>query len=89
MRGDLIDKVLKGLDKVNAERMFPLPRVPSKTRGHGHRERGKPFTTKLRRNFLNQRMVNIWNSLPQRAVEAQPLSTLKTKFDRAARWHSG
>ena len=38
------------------------------------RIRGKPFRTEVRRNFFTQRVVNVWNSLPQKVVEAKTLS---------------
>ena len=36
----------------------------------------------MRRNFFSQRVVNLWNSLPQKAVEARSLSVFKTEIDR-------
>eukprot|EP00061_Rhincodon_typus_P011279 g36183.t1 len=42
-----------------------------KSRGHSLRIRGKPFRTGMRKNFLTQRAVNLWNSLPQVAVGGQ------------------
>ena len=36
----------------------------------------------MRRNFFSQRVGNLWNSLPQKAVEAGSLSVLKTEIDR-------
>ena len=71
MRGDLIEtyKILTGLDRIDSERMFPMV-GESKTRGHSLRIRGKPFKTEVRRNFFTQRAMNVWNSLPQKVVEA-------------------
>ena len=54
----------------------------SSTRGHGLRIRGRPFRTELRRNFFSQRIVEVWNALPQRAVEANSLHTFKKELDR-------
>ena len=34
------------------------------------------------RNFFSQRVVNLWNSLPQKTVEARLLSVFKTEIDR-------
>ena len=34
----------------------------------------------MRGNFFSQRVVNLWNSLPQRAVEARSLSGFKTEI---------
>ena len=71
MRGDLTEtcRVVKGLDRVDVERMFPLVEE-SRTRGHSLRIKGRSFRKEMRRNFFSQRVVNLWNSLPQKAVEA-------------------
>ena len=83
MRGDLIEtyKILKGIDRVDAERLFP-PAGVSRTRGHSLRIRGRSFKTEMRRNFFTQRVVNLWNSLPQRAVDAESLSIFKAEIAR-------
>ena len=47
------------------------------------RIRGKPFRTEVRRNFFTQRVVNVWNSLPQNVVEAKMLCDFKKKLDIA------
>ena len=72
---------MKGLDRVEAERFFPL-RKETRTRGHGLKIRGSQFRTELRRNFFSQRAVNLWNSLPIEAVEATSLNMLKSQVDR-------
>ena len=60
MRGDLIEvyKILKGIDKVNVDQMFPLV-GQSQTRGHRYRLRGGRFKTEMRRNYFSQRVVNL------------------------------
>ena len=82
VRGNLIEtyKILTRLDRVDSERMFPMV-GESRTRGHSLRKRGKPLRTEVRRNFFTQRMVNVWNSLPQKVVEAKTLSDFKKKLD--------
>ncbi len=54
-----------------------------RTRGHSLKIRGRPFRTEMRRNFFTQRVVAVWNYLPQRAVEAQSLDSFKKELDRA------
>ena len=82
MRGDLIEtyKIMKGIDRVDAGRLFPLV-GESSTRGHSLKIRGSRFRTELRRNFFTQRVVNLWNSLPSEAVEAPSLNIFKKKID--------
>ena len=62
--------------------MFPMV-GESRTRGHSLRMRGKPFRTEVRRNLFTHRVVNVWNSLPQKVVEAKMLSDFKNKLDFA------
>ena len=52
MRGDQIEvyRMIKGMDKVDVERMLPLV-GHSRTRGHSLRIRGSKFKTELRRNY--------------------------------------
>ena len=78
MRGDQIEvyKMIKGMDKVDVERMLPLV-GHSRTRGHNLRIRGSKFKTELRRNYFSQRVVNLWNS-----VDAGTVSKLKEELDR-------
>ena len=66
---------------MDVERMFPLV-GKTRTRGHNLRLKGRSFKTEMRRNFLSQRVVNLWNSLLQKAVEARSLSVFKTEIDR-------
>ena len=75
MRGDLIEtyKILTGLDRIDSERMFPKA-GESRTRGHSLKIRGKPFRTEVRRNISTQRVLNVWNSLPQNVVQAKTFS---------------
>jgi len=74
-------RILRGLDRVDVERMFPLV-GKDRTRGHNVRLKGRSFKTEMRRNFFSQRVLNLWNSLPQRAVEAESLSVFKMEIDR-------
>ena len=83
LRGDLIEtyKIMKGLDRVEAARLFPLT-TETRTRGHSLKIRGNQFRTELRRNNFSQRVVNLWNSLPNKAVEATSLNVFKSQIDR-------
>ena len=83
LRGDLIEtyKIMNGLDRVDVGKLFPLA-GETRTRGHSLRIKGTHFRTEMRRNFFSQRVVGLWNSLPQRAVEAGTLSVFKTEIDK-------
>ena len=84
LRGDLIEtyKILKGLDKLDAGRLFPML-GESRTRGHSLRIRGNSFRTEMRKTFFTQRVVSLWNSLPQKVVEASSLAIFKRALDVA------
>ncbi|XP_059822785.1 uncharacterized protein LOC132392642 [Hypanus sabinus] len=85
IRGDLIEtyKIIKGLDTLEAGSTFPLM-GESRTRGHSL-IRGRPFRTEMQKNFFTQRVVDMWNALPQKAVEAKSLDAFKGELDRALR----
>eukprot|EP00061_Rhincodon_typus_P006310 g26830.t1 len=71
VRGDLIEvyKIMRGMDRVNSYGLFPRV-VESTTRGHRFMVRGERFKRDLRDNFFIQRVVRVWNKLPEEAVEA-------------------
>eukprot|EP00061_Rhincodon_typus_P007593 g29439.t1 len=55
----------------------------SRTRGHSLRIRGKPFRSEMGKNFFPQRVVNLWDSLPQKAVGSSSLDIFKKELDMA------
>ena len=62
--------------------MFPMVGV-SGSRGHSLGIYGRPFGTLMRRSFFTQRVVSLWNSLPQKVVEAKKLYIFKKQLDIA------
>jgi len=48
-------RILRGLDRVDVERMFPLV-GKTRTREHNLRLKGQSFKTEMRRNFFSQRV---------------------------------
>jgi len=66
---------------VDVGKLFPLV-GETRTRGHSLRVKERPFRTEMRRNFFSQRVVGLWISLPQRAVETRWLSVFKTEIDK-------
>ena len=62
--------------------MFPMVEEP-RTKDHSFKIRGKPFRIEVRRNFFTQRVVNVWNSLPQKVVEAKMLCDFKKELNIA------
>ena len=54
-----------------------------KTRGHRYKLEKRRSRTQLRANFFGNRIVNMWNGLPEEVVTAQSVSSFKGRFDRA------
>jgi len=73
--------MIKGMDKVDVERMLPLV-WHSTSRGHSLMIRDSKFKTELSGNYFSQRVVNLWNSLPQSVVDAGTVSKFKEELDR-------
>ena len=83
LRGDLIEvyKMMKGIDRVNVQRLFP--RVDGAvTRGHNYRIHGGRYRRDVRGRFFTQRVVGVWNGLPAVIVESDTLGTFKRLLDR-------
>ena len=83
LRGDLIEtyKMVRGLDRVDRDSLFPLMEKAS-TRGHGFKLRGGSYRTDVRGRFFTQRVVRDWNALPAAVVDAPSLGAFKRSVDR-------
>ena len=84
MRGDLIEvfKILRGVDRVDVNRLFPLRVGEFQTRGHDLRVRGQKYKGNTRGYFFTQRVITVWNELPVEVVEASSVVSFKVKLDR-------
>ena len=82
LRSDLIDvcKIMRGRDKVDSQYLFPKV-AESKTRGHRFMVRGERYKSVQRGNFFTQRVVSVWNKLPEVVVEAGTLLSFKKRLD--------
>jgi len=82
-RGDLIQvfKIVKGIDKLNFNHFFEYSNYSS-TRGHKYKLVKKRCKFELRRNFFSQRIVDIWNKLPEAVVEAENVNIFKNRLDK-------
>ena len=83
LRGDLIEvfKLLKGLDKVDYRKFFQL-NIGSRTRGHSFKVVKNRSNLDLRKYFFSQRVVDVWNRLPQSVVDADTVNTFKNRLDK-------
>ena len=84
-RGDMIFvyKYLTGILNSNHQLFV---RSSSNTRGHDHRLEKARLNTILRQKSFTQRVINNWNSLPQKVVEATSLNIFKSRLDK--HWES-
>ena len=87
VRGDLIQvfKMLKGFDKIDYTRFFEISTL-GKTRGHSLKLVKKRSSGELRKQFFSQRVVNSWNMLPQKVVDADTINGFKNKLDKFGKY---
>jgi ribonuclease P/MRP protein subunit RPP40 len=83
VRGDMIEvyKILRGVSRVNRGIWFQWS-ANSRTRGHRFKLAKSRSRLDIRKNFFSQRVVNIWNKLPEAVVEADSVNSFKNKYDR-------
>ena len=55
--------MMKGIDRVDVDKLFPLRVGKIQTRGHDMRIKGQRFRGNMRENFFSQRLVAVWNDL--------------------------
>ena len=82
VRGDMIQvyKLITKVDKVNYSKFFTLSEG-GRTRGHKFKLSKKRTRLNLRKNFFSQRVVNTWNRLPNRVVNASNVNAFKKELD--------
>jgi hypothetical protein len=81
-RGDMIEvyKHLHGIYKLSGDL---LPRnTDTVTRGHTMKLKKCHSSKGLRHNFFSLRVVDQWNSLPEKVVSAPTMNTFKNRLDR-------
>ena len=89
-RADLIEtfKLVKRLSGIRYENFFEID-TESRTRGHSLRIVKKRFSTTHRQYTFSQRVINRWNSLDQKTVEASTLNGFKHGLERLRRTRMG
>ena len=83
LRGDAIQtfKIIKCLDDCNKEKFFKLSTM-SNTRGHSYKLEKPRCETNFALNQFSNRVVNLWNALPQVVVDAKTVEEFKILLDR-------
>ena len=80
-RGDVIltFQILKGLFNINSTDFFVYNF--SRTRGHSLKIQGSTAKLNCRQHFFTERVVSLWNSLPENVISAPSLNSFKSRFD--------
>ncbi len=81
LRGDLIEtfKILNRYSRVDCNIFFQLN--PSR-RGHAFKLKKPRCNSKARQTFFSQTVINSWNSLDDKVVNATSINTFKNGLDR-------
>ena len=83
LRGDVINvyKYIHGIYRLPlADNMFEMAQYGA-TRGHSFKLYKHQSRLNLRKHFFSQRVVDVWNSLPDDVVTAPSLNMLKRRLD--------
>ncbi len=81
-RGDIIQmwKILHNIDDVDATKYFV--RDVSSRRGHNFKLFKRRFNRDVRKYSFTNRLIDLWNKLPEEVVEAPTMNALKTELDK-------
>ena len=85
IRADILQtyKILKGHDSLNPRDFFQPP--PSNTtRGHSLKIFKQSCNTSERQHTFSQRVVSLWNNLPENIVNCETINSFKSAIDK--RW---
>src|SRR6266536_3311624 len=82
LRGDLIEvfKILKGLEDVNYQEFFKMS--TSQLRGHELKLCKKSFNSNVGKFSFSNRVVEVWNDLPNEVVSSSRVIWFKVKIDQ-------
>jgi len=88
IRGDLIEtfKILSGFERISSNQFFQLQSSGYATRGHTMKLQVQRARLDVRKHFFSQRVVQHWNSLPQRVVDATSVTSFKRRLDNSSRY---
>lgn len=82
-RGDMIEvyKLLTGREKIEKKQFFHLADSNYRLRGHSLKLRQERSRLDIRKYSFSQRVVKMWNSLPQNVVDAETVNGFKNALD--------
>ena len=76
-----IFRIMRGIGDFEASDLFTMN--TRETRGHGMKNMKQTSRLNLRKFCFSHRVVDDWNSLPRRVVEAINVELFKTEMDEA------
>ena len=83
-RGDMIDtyKILQGIYDNKVSSLFTRHETArTQTRGHSKKLFKSHSKLNLRKHFFTNRVINLWNNLPEKVVSAPSLNSFKNRLD--------
>ena len=84
IRGDMIEtfKITHNFyDPRTTGTLLKYVSVDNQTRGHKYKLTKSRTNTKQYKHFFTNRIINLWNSLPNKVVEAKTMNTFKNRID--------
>ena len=81
-RADLIEvyKIMNNIEQVEKDTFFKFPNYAA-TRGHQFKLAKKQHRLKVRSNSFSLRVIDSWNSLPDKVVMAPSLNSFKSRLN--------
>ena len=85
-RADIIQvyKILYEIDIVDKEKLFTRAQYTA-TRGHSFKLHRRRFRLNVRANVFSNRVINVWNDLPDNIVNAPSVNAFKNRLNK--HWH--
>ncbi len=82
LKGDMIE-VYKILHEIyDSDATLNLPRSTGPTRGHDYKLFQQRSAKDIRKHYFTNRVVKVWNSLPDDVVNAPSVNTFKNRLDK-------
>ena len=81
-RADMIQvyKILNDIDKVNKDKLFTMSHIG--TRGHQFKIYKNRYRLNVRGNYFSNRVIDLWNELPENTVMAPTLNSFKSRLNK-------
>ena len=76
-------RIVKQIDRIPFDAFFSYNTQP--TRGHSYKLDKPRASTKLRQNSFSHRVIDLWNNLPEKAVNCKTINSFKNALEKAWR----